>query len=191
MILPDSPRRFSVDEYLLIERAAETRSELIDGKIIAMTGASRAHNLIAGNAAAALRAGLSGGPCEVYQSGMRVRVADTGLYAYPDVAVACPPIEWVDEQQDMLASPVLIIEVLSPSTAAYDRGEKFLRYQRIAELEHYLLVAQDRCRVEHFRRQDRGWSIELHEALTDVLVLDALDIEIPLGTLYERVLPAD
>lgn len=190
MILPDSPRRFTVDEYLMLERAAEVRSELIDGRIIAMTGASRAHNLVAGNAAGALRDGLRDGPCEVYQSDMRVRVADTGLFAYPDVVVACPPITWVDERQDMLESPILLIEVLSPSTAAYDRGEKFMRYQRIAQLEHYLLVAQDRCRVEHFRRQEAGWSIQLQESLEDVLALDAIGLEISLRVLYERVLPS-
>ncbi len=188
MILPDTPRRFTVEEYLLIERAAEAKSEYIDGQIFAMTGASRSHNLIAGNASGALRDSLRGGPCEVYQSDMRVEVADTGLYAYPDVTVACPPIDWSDDRTDMLRNPVLIIEVLSPSTAGYDRGEKFLRYQRLPSLMHYLLVEQSICRVEHFRRHEQGWLLESHEDLDDRIVLDALDVRLDLRTVYERVL---
>lgn len=188
MILPDSPRRFSVDEYLLIERSADFKSEYIDGQIFAMSGASRAHTLIAGNAAGELRNALRGSPCEVYQSDMRVQVADTGLYAYPDVVVACEPIDLVDEGADMLRNPVGIIEVLSPSTAAFDRGEKFLRYQRMPSLQHYLLVSQDVFRVEHFRRQGKAWLLEQFESPEGVLDLDAIAVRLSLKDLYERVL---
>lgn len=190
MSLARTPRRLSVDEYLLVERASELRSEYVDGQMFSRSGSSRAHNLIAGNATAVLHNGLRQGRCEVYQSAMRVQVANTGLFAYPDVLVACPPIDWIDDRTDMLGNPVLIIEVLSPSTAAFDRGEKFLRYQRLPSLHHYLLVAQDQCKVEHFRRQGKAWLIEVHDKLDDAVKLDALGLSLGLLELYERVWPA-
>jgi len=188
MVLPATPRRFTPQEYLLLERAADTKSEFIDGQIFAMTGASRAHNLIAVNLVACIRAALRGQPCEVYQSDMRVHVGgDEDLYSYPDVVVACEPIRFADDHTDTLQNPVVIVEVLSPSTEAFDRGEKFLRYQRLPSLAHFVLVAQDRRKVEHFARDGRRWSFEVLERDDDALNLTAIGVAVPLREVYERI----
>jgi len=187
MTLPATPRRFTVEEYLAIERAAESRSEYIDGQIYAMTGASRAHNLITLNLASALHAALSGSPCEVYASDMRVKVADTALYAYPDVVVACPPLDWLDGRMDTLGNPVVIVEVLSPSTEGYDRGPKFLRYQRLAALRHYVMISQDALKIEHYRRDGTGWRFDVLEDAADVLALESIGAQVGLAAIYARV----
>jgi len=126
-------------EYLELERAAERKSEYLDGRIRAMTGASRAHNLIALNIGAELRTQLRGRSCEAYVADMRVKVSSTGLYTYPDVVVACEPIQLEDAYLDTLLNPTVIVEVLSPSTEAYDRGDKLAQYRRLESLRECLL----------------------------------------------------
>ena len=133
--------RFTPEEYLALERQAEYRSEFFHGEIFAMAGASREHNLIAGNVSRELGNQLKGRPCETYQSDMRVKVSDTGLYTYPDVVVACGELAFEDDEVDTLLNPTLLIEVLSESTESYDRGKKFGYYRTIQSLAEYLLVA--------------------------------------------------
>lgn len=171
-------------EYLLRERAAEYKSEYRNGRIVAMTGASRRHNLIAGNLFSELRQQLRGRPCEAYMSDMRVKVSPTGLYTYPDVVVACGEIRFEDAHIDTLLNPTLIAEVLSPSTATYDRGEKFAQYRRLDSLQEYVLIAQDAVRVEHYRRQGDQW---VPIAPDDVLTLATIGCRVSLADLYERV----
>src|SRR5262249_3462500 len=134
--------RISIEEYLALERRSETRSEYLDGEIFAMAGASRSHNLIAGNSFAALHQQLRGRVCEVYSNDMRVLASAAGLLTYPDVTVSCDP-QFTDDEVDTLISPTLIIEVLSPSTESYDRGGKFASYRTIPPFVEYLLLAQD------------------------------------------------
>jgi Uma2 family endonuclease len=123
---------------------------------------------------------------------MRVRVNRTGLYTYPDVVVACGEILFEDDQVDTLLNPVVVIEVLSPSTEAYDRGEKFAHYRRLDSLREYVLVAQDRVRVERYVRQGEQWILSELSALDDVLALAAIDCQVGLREIYERVaLPGD
>jgi len=187
MAWPSNLRRFTEDEYLMLERASDSRSEFLDGQIFAMSGGSRAHSLIAGNLAGFFRAALRGGPCETHQSDMRLEVKGSGLYTYPDVMVACAPLDLADEHADTLRNPILLVEVLSPSTEAYDRGEKLLRYQRLPSLRHYLLVAQDQPRIDHYQRADEVWRIESVVGLEAQLALDALGLTLDLATVYERV----
>jgi Uma2 family endonuclease len=174
-------------EYLRLERAAETKSEYVNGQILAMTGASRAHNLVTGNVFRELSQQLRGGPCEAYVGDMRVRVSQTGMYTYPDVVVACGEIRFEDDHVDTLLNPVLIVEVLSPSTEAYDRGEKFAHYRRLDSLQEYLLVAQDKVRVERYVRQGDRWILTEHSALDDVVSLDAAGCRVRLSDVYDRV----
>jgi Uma2 family endonuclease len=142
MAMPASQSFASPAEYLALERAAEHRHEYVSGRVYAMTGASREHNVIATNTSRALGNQLSGRPCETYQSDMRVKVSETGMYTYPDVVVACGTPAFEDAYVDTLLNPTVIIEVLSPSTEAYDRGEKFAHYRRLPSLREYLLIAQ-------------------------------------------------
>ncbi|MDQ3256494.1 MAG: Uma2 family endonuclease [Acidobacteriota bacterium] len=188
------------DEYLAIERKAETRSEYFDGEMFpmnsvsrrhasqSMTGASRRHNLIAGNIFAALHRQLSDRPCEVYASDMRVRVPATGLYTYPDVAVACEEPQLEDSHLDTLLNPVMIVEVLSDSTEAYDRGKKFEHYQRIESLKEYVLVAQAPYRVEQFVRQSAAqWLYSEARRPEDTIKLSSIECELALKDIYAKV----
>ncbi len=148
--------KLAAREYLALERASQVRHAFLDGEVFAMTGASRPHNLIAGNLFASLHGQLKQGPCEVYTHDMRVHIPETGLYTYPDIVVACGEPQFEDTELDTLLNPSLIVEVLSPSTEDHDRGSKFVHYRSIAEFSDYLLVAQARIHVEHFARQAGG-----------------------------------
>jgi Uma2 family endonuclease len=178
---------YTPEEYLALERAAEYRSEYLDGEIFAMAGASQAHNLIAGNIFWHLKSQFRGRPCQAYMSDMRVRVTPNRMYTYPDVVAVCGPQEFADDQVDTLLNPTAVFEVLSPSTEAYDRGEKFARYWRLASLTDYVLVAQDQMRVEHYTRQDDGWFVTAAGSLDEIVRLDAINATLTLRAIYEDV----
>ncbi|MFN7953607.1 MAG: Uma2 family endonuclease [bacterium] len=185
---PETARStYNAAEYLALERASDTRSELVNGQILAMTGASRAHNLIAANIGRELGNQLKGRPCETYQSDMRVKVSATGLYTYPDVVVVCGKPELEDEHGDTLLNPTVILEVLSPSTEAYDRGEKFAHYQRLESLREYLMVAQDKLRIEHYVRQGRQWVLTVTTALDAIIELISIDCRLAARDVYDRI----
>lgn len=180
--------RLTPTEYLAQERAADHRSEYLDGNLLAKPPGNRRHNLISVNLTAKLHPQLSGRPCEVYTADMRVKVTPTGLYAYPDVVVACGKPTFEDSSIDTLLNPTVIFEVLSPSTEAFDRGEKFSHYRRLGSLTDYLLISQDRPRIEHYRRQEGGfWLFSEIEGLDARLVLESIGVELALGEIYERV----
>lgn len=183
----DPKQRLTVQEYLTLERQAETKSDYLDGEIFAMTGASRKHNLIAGSAFASIHAQLAEGACEVYASDMRVRTP-TNLLCYPDVVAVCDEPQFSDSEFDTLLNPSLIVEVLSPSTEVYDRLTKLDHYRTIPSLAEILFVAQDRPHVEHWLRQDDGrWLIEEIDDLEKTLELPTLSCRLFLRTLYRRV----
>lgn len=174
-------------EYLAWERAAPEKHGFYRGEVFAMAGASRAHNLIVGNVVALLRAALLDRPCESYPSDMRVRVSATGLYTYPDVSALCQPPVFDDDNADTLTNPDLIVEVLSTTTEAYDRGEKFEHYRSIPSFREYLLVAQDKPLVEHFVRQSDGtWNLRVLHA-GDVLSLPGLACSFAVDEIYRKV----
>lgn len=175
-------------EYVAFERAADTKHEYRQGEVVALAGASRAHNLITANILAGLVVRLRGRPCETYMSEMRVRVRDAGLYTYPDVVVVCGEPQFDDAELDMLLNPTVLIEVLSPSTEAYDRGRKFRDYRALRSLREYITVAQDEPRAEQFlRREDGRWLWREVASLDDTLELPALGCALPLREIYERV----
>jgi Uma2 family endonuclease len=175
------------EEYLAREVVAEARSEYRDGDTYAMAGASRAHNLITLNTASELHSLLRGRPCETYMSDMRVKVSQTRLYAYPDVVVVCGTPRFEENQGESLLNPTVLIEVLSPSTEAYDRGGKFTHYRRLDSLREYILIAQDHVHVEHYERRGEQWLLTEFSGLDDSLSLPVLDCQIPLREIYARV----
>src|SRR5262245_21149003 len=142
MSLP-SKTLYTPAEYLLMERKADYKSEYANGQIIAMAGASVEHNTITANFVRAIGNSFMGRPCRVFSSDMRVKVSATGLYAYPDVAALCGDLQFDDDQRDTLVNPTVLIEVLSPSTEGYDRGDKSAHYRRLESLQEYVLVAHD------------------------------------------------
>lgn len=179
---------FTEEEYLALERESETRHEYYRGEIVAMAGASENHNGILTATLSRLFLQLRGGSCRPYANDLRVRVSATGLYTYPDIVVVCGAGHYSDDRRDILLNPAAIIEILSPSTEAYDRGRKFLQYQTIPTLREYALIAQDAPLIEHYARQgDGGWRYTVADGLGATLPLPTLNCALTLAEIYELV----
>ena len=175
-------------QYVAIENAAEFRSQFFDGEMFAMAGASTNHNFIRENLSGELHARLKGGRCRSASSDQRLKVERTGLYTYPDLLIVCGPIELASDDPMSVVNPVAIIEVLSPSTANYDRGAKFRNYQQIPSLTEYVLVAQDEAVCERFIRQaDCTWNYTSLVGLEAELAFTSVAATIPLADIYAGV----
>ena len=181
-------RKISPQEYLEIERSRDYKSEYVHGEMFAMAGASEQHNLIVTNVIAELRAQLKGRSCKVYPSDMRVNSPATGLYTYPDVTIACGKAQFIDREQDTLINPVVIIEVLSRTTADYDRGGKFAHYRKIERLEEYLLISQHIALIEHYIRQPHDfWLFSETSGLSGNIELPSIQCQLILAEVYDKV----
>jgi Uma2 family endonuclease len=181
-------KRYTAEEYLALERQAECKSEYCAGDIFAMAGASRWHNLIVANVVRELSLQLKGRPCATYPSDMRVKISPTGLYTYPDITVVYGEAQFEDTQQDTLLNPTLIVEVLSESTEAYDRGGKFAHYRKLTSLIEYVLIAQTKPHVEHYVRQpDNRWLLAEADSLHQTLHLPSIDCHLVLAEVYDKV----
>jgi Uma2 family endonuclease len=179
---------FTSEQYLDLERHSEIRHEFLDGTVYAMSGASRAHSAISFNLAGCLQPQLRNTSCKGFSSDMKVRTGDASLYAYPDLSVVCGEPILHDDHGDVLLNPVVIFEVLSRSTEAYDRGEKFERYKSIETLTDYVLVSQDRARIEHFSRQPGGsWELVEVSGLDASLDIASVNCRLPLAEVYDRI----
>lgn len=175
-------------EYLRHERLASERSEYHDGTIVAMSGTSRAHSRIVTNLARLLDTQLLDGPCNTYTSELRVSVRGGKGYYYPDVVVSCGEEEFEDGQFDTLTNPVLIIEVLSPSTEVFDKGDKFFAYKGIVSLREYVLVSQTTRRVEVFRRLSDGtWIYNSWPFADEPVTLESISCTLTLDQIYNKV----
>ncbi len=180
------------EQYLEIERAAEYKSEYFNGEMFpmgtfAMAGAAENHNLVVANTLRDLSQQLRHRPCKVYPSDMRVRVSSTGLYTYPDLTVVCGSAEFLDRRRDTLLNPTLIVEVLSPSTEAYDRGRKFDHYRAIESFREYLLLPSDRIHADLFTLQEGRWVLTSADRLEDSLSLESIGCRLAMADLYEKV----
>lgn len=189
MAVPQSTQRLTEAEYLAIERAAVNgKSEFFDGEMFAMSGGTRWHSLIGLNIGAEIRGKLRGRKCQPYNSELRVKVAGTGLFTYPDLSVVSGEPRFLDEETDTLLNPTLIAEVLSESTERYDRGKKFQQYQQIPSLQEYLLVSQDEPRIEQFIRQpNNDWLLHEVTGVSSTLLLPSLGITIELAEVFANV----
>jgi Uma2 family endonuclease len=179
---------FTPEQYLEIERQAEFRSEYYQGEMFAMAGGTGNHTMLVDNLTAALLEKLRGGSCRPFSNNMRLQVSATGLYTYPDVVVACGQRQFLDERRDTLLNPSVIIEVLSESTEAYDRGKKFGHYRTIESLQEYVLVSQDRVQVECYRRQPgQHWLLTAANSLEDTVALESIGCTLRLADVYEDI----
>jgi Uma2 family endonuclease len=183
-----SQRHYAIEQYFLIEEMSEVKHEYFDGEIFAMAGGSRDHDTIAGNVFAFLHGALRASPCQAFSSNMRIRTP-SGLYTYPDASIVCGPPDITRIQgTDTIGNPVVLIEVLSLSTSDYDRGQKFDLYESIGSLQDYLLIEQSSVLVEHRTRDSAGgWTTTTLRSLDDRIRLSAVEVEIPMAALYERV----
>ena len=197
MSLPRAHTRHSVEEYLALEREAEERHEYLDGQIYAMAGESPEHSAICTNIGGQLYAQLRGNPCQVFSRDIKVRSGPApklgqttkGLYSYPDLMVVCGELKFHDEYRDVLVNPSVIIEVLSPAIEAFDRGEKWARYQTwLPELTDYLLVSQTKPQIDHFHRGVGGeWVYSLVNSLEESLRLNSVGCVLQLADVYDRI----
>lgn len=183
----EKPRRFSLDEYFQIDRDSSVKHEFRAGEIIDMSGGSLEHSLIIANTIRAIGNRIEGSGCRVYDSNLRVRIAPKLRYAYPDATVICkdPQIDPDDPSHTTVINPRLVVEVLSPSTELFDRGEKFRRYLELESLQEYVMVSQAAPRVESlFRQPDGTWLLSFARKLDSTARLRSLNIELPLSEVY-------
>jgi len=177
------------EDYLSFERESEARHEFLDGEIFQMAGESLSHSRVCINLGGEVRAKLKGKSCEALSPNMKVRTSTASLFSYPDLTIVCGEPLFHDRKKDVLTNPQVIFEVLSPSTAEYDRTTKFQRYRMDNEtLTDYILVSQDKPFVEHFFRQTDGkWLYQSYGALEDFLKIETIDCELSLREIYDRV----
>jgi Uma2 family endonuclease len=188
MVLPVKSRPMTPEEYLRIEREAPFKSEYYGGEMFAMAGGGRRHSLIKLNVGGTLRALLKGHRCTAYDSDLRVGIPGEGLYTYPDVTVFCEPMAFMPGTDDTATNPAIIVEVLSKTTEAYDRGRKFEAYRQLPSLREYLLVSQDAPLIERFTREgDDRWVLTTVRGLDAVVPLEIIEAELPLAEVYDKV----
>jgi Uma2 family endonuclease len=180
--------RLTPEEYLEIDRKSEVRHEYYNGRMYAMAGGKYNHARIAANLSAALITALKETPCGVASSDLRVSISHDGLYTYPDIAVVCGEPVFSDTQQDTLTNPVLLIEVLSPSTEAYDRGFKATEYRKLASVQEYAFVSQSEPRIEVLRRQPGGgWLLSETAGLDATCRFESVGCDIALADVYDKI----
>ena len=177
---------YTEDEYFEFERTSLGRWEYVDGEIRAMSGGTANHSTIAMNIGATLRAALFPRGCRVFGSDMKVHTGD-GVNTFPDISVVCGPLTFHRGRADLLTNPLLIVEVLSDSTEAYDRGDKFRHYQSIPTLTDYLLVAQDEARVELYTRCEDHWEYRQISGLTETVHLPSVETTLSLTDIYALI----
>lgn len=188
MASPIIQPEFDLDAYLQWEDGQPERHEYLAGEVFAMSGGSDTHYTILGNAYSALRSALQGSPCRTFVSGMKLCIEQADAMFYPDVFVTCDPRDRAPGSELFKQHPSLLVEILSPSTAAFDRGRKFELYQQIDSLQEYLLIEQDRHHADLFRKNSEGLWV-LHPATAgSSLRLESLGVDLPLASLYEDVL---
>lgn len=172
------------DAYLEKERASQTKSEFVNGMVVAMAGASPRHNAVVRNVLFSLTSRLRGKPCQPYASDLRIHVPATGLYAYPDISVVCEPMDLHPKDSATVLNPRVLVEVLSPATEAYDRGAKFGHYRSIPSLQCYAMVVTGEQRFEAYERTGKKWQLEEFVGDEGFVQLRCIDVMFPLTELY-------
>jgi Uma2 family endonuclease len=178
----------TVEEYLRFEATSEYKHEYVAGHVVALAGGNEQHVIISGNVYASLHAQLRKRDCIVYNSDMKVKIEYTGLYTYPDIAVVCGAARFADTTRQVLLNPVILIEVLSPSTERYDRGKKFQNYRTMASLQEYILIAQDAPMIDQYIRQpDNLWLLSSTDDVRGTITLPSIQCTLELEDVYEKV----
>ncbi|MDI1431554.1 Uma2 family endonuclease [Polyangium sorediatum] len=184
---PAHKLKYTFAEYVAYDEASETKHEYVDGEIHAMAGSTARHSLLTTGMSSALSQALRDRGCRVFSPDMRIRVQETGLATYPDVSVVCGKLEFDPESSTTLTNPLLIAEVLSPSTEKYDRRQKFNHYRLIPTLREYLLVSQDERHITHYtRNEDDTWTLR-DVRLSQPLALRTLGVTLSLDDIYRGV----
>ena len=181
-------KHFSIREYLEMENAATEKHEYYEGEIFAMSGAKMPHNEISSNLMTSLGPKLKGKNCKPYNSDVRIHIESNTLFTYPDISIICGEIMTLNNDDLNVLNPTVIIEILSPSTKNYDRGEKFKLYRDIPTLKEYVLVDSESIHVEVFRlNETRHWELEEYKSISDAIAMKAIDETILLSDVYDGV----
>ncbi|MGK0365498.1 MAG: Uma2 family endonuclease [Saprospiraceae bacterium] len=181
--------KISIEEYIEIEKTNDTKYEYHDGSIYAMAGGTMNHGFICGNIYSTIKASLraKNKKCTTMTSELKLRIEVKDSYVYPDAMVVCGDIETSDRKPDTVTNPTVIVEVLSKSTAAYDRGDKFYLYRQIESLQEYVLIEQEKAEIEVYTKKGNLWQITRFTGIDTKLLLSSIDVEIGLSEIYEDV----
>ena len=178
--------KLTPEEYLEWESTALQKHEYYRGELFAMAGASVRHNVIAKNLMIGIGMRLQGKQCQPYGSDLRIHIPENTLFTYPDISIICRDVIEEETSDDYTIEPTVLIEILSPSTKGYDRGEKFRLYRDIPTLEAYILIDSESIAIEVFRINASGhWELEEYKSLNEVLAIPVVDLAIPLHDIYE------
>lgn len=178
---------YTIEEYLEMENAALEKHEYYKGEIFAMSGASARHNIISINVIGILINALKGKSCQPYGSDMRIHIPENSLFTYPDISIICGDVVSSNEDEKTAIEPSVIIEILSPSTRNYDRGEKFMLYRAIPALKNYILVDSESIHVEHFAINKEGlWQLKEHNKIYEEIFIETLNVSLLMEDVYER-----
>ncbi len=187
-MIPQKTGKITPEEYLELEKNSELKHEYFEGEIFAMTGAKPNHNMISFNIAGELKNQLKGSPCMGFTSDQRIKIEALTKYVYPDISIACDEVKFDDDPLGSLLNPVVVFEILSDSTEAYDRGMKFQHYRLLPSLQEYILVSQNYCLVEKYVRNNyRSWKYVSYEKMEQTLTIESINCEVVLLDIYYRV----
>ncbi|KAA3606534.1 MAG: Uma2 family endonuclease [Calditrichaeota bacterium] len=179
---------YTIEEYLEFEDQADTKHQLYNGEIFAMSGATLNHNIIASYTSFALMNAFKGKPCIVTGADLKVQIEKNGLFTYPDVSIFCGEPEFYKNRNDTITNPILIVEVLSDSIEAFERGKKFELYRTLESFKHYILISQKEIHVEYyFKNEKSNWELEEFKEMKDILKIHNLNVEISLEEIYSKV----
>ncbi len=180
---------YTAQEYLAFERASPEKHEFYKGEIFDMAGASFNHNKLQMNFTGEVRSFLKGKSCDVFGSDLRIHIPSNTLFTYPDAVIVCGKPDLQEEAFDTLLNPAVVVEILSPSTQRYDRGDKFMLYRSIVSLQEYILIDSEKTGIEHYKRNaDNTWLLQEWRLLTDNLIISTIDFTLPLKELYNGVI---
>jgi Uma2 family endonuclease len=188
MQTPVKKRQYTIDEYLAIDKQSQSKNEYVDGEILAMTGGTTNHNLIAGNFYIYLRVNMRGKKTAIFINDVRLWIARYQVYTYPDVMVMQNTPVYEGDNKTTVINPVLIVEVLSKSTKNYDQGDKFDFYRSIPDLQEYIMIDQYKYFVKQFTKNSQNqWVLTDYESIDDILQLSSINLSVPLQNIYEEV----
>lgn len=181
-------RKISEKEYLEIERKAEFKSEYYNGEMFSLAGASLEHNRISKNITKTLNNQLNNKPCESFQSDLKIKEQSSGVFTYPDIVVVCGEPEFYDKEKDTIVNPIVLMEVLSPSTEGYDRGFKFELYRKIKSLKAYVIISQKQVSIEYYtRNSDESWNLKEYNDKNQSIEIKSIDCLLDLNEVYYNV----
>jgi len=181
-------RHYTIEEYLEMEKASTEKHEYFLGEIFAMSGAAFNHNLIFSNVFGVLAHKLKGSKCIPFGSDMRMHIPENTLFTYPDISIYCNEIKLLNEDEDTILQPTVIIEILSPSTKNYDRGKKFMLYKDIPLLKEYIMIDSESVSVEaYYIDEEKNWVLNKHKELTETLTFVSMGFDVALSDIYYYV----